>query len=125
MPRFVILRHELPPEQARPSHWDLMFEQGGTLRTWTIESELAPHCDVAAQALADHRLEYLKYQGPVSGGRGTVTQWDRGEYTLERDSDNEWQALLSGARLVGRVSLRRSGADHCWRVSFEAAPTSG
>ncbi|MEX2111880.1 MAG: hypothetical protein WD845_01765, partial [Pirellulales bacterium] len=61
MPRFVILRHELPAGQARPSHWDLMFENGGTLRTWTVQCEPKLPLDAEAQSLADHRIEYLDY----------------------------------------------------------------
>ena len=34
MPRYVILQHDTPPGYPRPLHWDLMLEQGRTLRTW-------------------------------------------------------------------------------------------
>jgi hypothetical protein len=125
MPRYVVLRHELPSDSARASHWDLMFEFQGVLRTWSVESEPAIGRTAIAQLLADHRLEYLEYQGPVSGGRGTVTRWDEGEYTLEESSDRHWQALIYGRRLRSRVKLERDKHDHSWRVSFEAAPTSG
>ena len=43
-----------------------------------------------AEALPDHRLIYLEYEGPISGDRGTVVAWDRGEYRLKRQSDAEW-----------------------------------
>jgi hypothetical protein len=125
MARFIILRHELPADSTRPSHWDLMFEVQGVLRTWAVETEPAFGTSATAEALADHRLAYLTYEGEVSGGRGTVTRFDEGEYTLESSSDHEWQALLHGRRLRGRVKLVREGPDHSWRVSFEAAPTSG
>ena len=125
MPRFVILRHELPADSTRPSHWDLMFEEQGALRTWAVESEPAIGASANAEALADHRLAYLTYEGEVSGGRGTVARWDEGEYTLEKSSDNDWQALLHGRRLQSRIKLVRDRPDHSWRVSFEAAPTSG
>jgi hypothetical protein len=125
MPRFVILRHELPAESERASHWDLMFECDGMLRTWAVESEPIAAIDVVAEALADHRMHYLDYEGPVSGARGTVSQWDRGEYVLERSGDDHWHVLLRGARLMGRMSLCRCEQDHSWRVSFVAAPISG
>ena len=39
MPRFVILLHECPLDFERPTHFDLMLEDGDTLRTWALESE--------------------------------------------------------------------------------------
>ncbi|MGD9722130.1 MAG: DNA polymerase ligase N-terminal domain-containing protein [Pirellulales bacterium] len=125
MARFVILRHELPAGSSRPSHWDLMFERAGTLRTWAVEREPDFSNPQSALALADHRLDYLDYEGPVSGDRGSVTRWDRGEYTIVAESAGEWVVVLSGSRLVGRMTLARAPADHSWRVSFAAAPTSG
>jgi len=122
---FVILRHELPAGDARGSHWDLMFQQGDVLRTWAVQSEPTSAAPIDAVPLADHRLHYLEYEGPVSGNRGVVTRWDRGEYTLERDAPDEWIVTLRGARLTGRMTLRRVDTGHCWRVSFAAAPING
>ncbi|MEQ1904016.1 MAG: hypothetical protein ABL888_07540 [Pirellulaceae bacterium] len=89
MPRFVVLRHSLPAESERPTHWDWMFELNGVLETWATEpleqlfgpSELIEPISVIAQRLADHRLEYLEYEGPVSGNRGSVARILRGTYT--------------------------------------------
>lgn len=89
MPRFVVLRHSLPAEAERPTHWDWMFELNGVLETWATEplnqlfgpSELIEPISVIAQRLADHRLEYLDYEGPVSGQRGSVARILRGTYT--------------------------------------------
>lgn len=130
MPRFVILRHELPEGDPRGSHWDLMFEFAGALRTWAVESEPASPGEIDARRLDDHRLAYLEYEGPVSGGRGTVTRWDAGEYSLTGDAVDECVMTLRGARLVGQMTLRRmtlrhGGPAHCWRVSFSAAPING
>ena len=36
MPRFVLLRHECPPDWVKPSHWDLMLERGQVLETWQL-----------------------------------------------------------------------------------------
>src|SRR4051812_22116435 len=102
MPRYVVLHHELPPG-PRPSHWDLMLEHGSALRTWAIEGELAPSQEaLQAQALPDHRIEYLTYEGPVSGGRGAVTRWDAGSYELELDTPQELRLSLAGQRLQGK-----------------------
>jgi hypothetical protein len=125
MPRFVILRHELPEGQPRASHWDLMFEAGSVLRTWAIDQDLLSVGDQTAEALADHRRAYLDYEGPVSGDRGTVTRWDRGEFAIERDEPRRFVARLAGQKLQGRLTLVSDQAGHSWRVSFTAEPTSG
>jgi hypothetical protein len=41
---------------------------------------LAASNTVDAQRIADHRLAYLEYEGPISGGRGTVRRLDGGSY---------------------------------------------
>lgn len=125
MPRFVVLRHELPATCARASHWDLMFEENAALRTWAINEDLRLVHDQPAESLALHRLAYLDYEGPVSGDRGTVTRWDRGEFEIESDEPGCFVARLIGELLRGRITLIEDLADHSWRVSFAAEPTSG
>jgi hypothetical protein len=126
MPRYVILHHEMPTG-LRQSHWDLMLEFGSALRTWALKHELgASQRPEQAEALPDHRLEYLTYEGPVSGGRGTVTRWDAGPYEVELEAPAELRVSLTGQRLQGKLVLKRDGGDgHFWTVSFSAEPTSG
>jgi DNA polymerase Ligase (LigD) len=122
--RFVILLHETPPGYERATHWDLMFEQGSALRTWALAEE--PQVDgpragatIDAEQLPNHRLEYLDYEGPVSGSRGQVTQWDGGTFELECDTADEFAALVSGRWLRGRVRLvPLKGGDQRWGFSF-------
>jgi hypothetical protein len=120
MPRFVLLNHDWPTG-PRASHYDLMFEVGEVLRTWslaqlpqawngiegdaTIASENAVHAD----RLPDHRRAYLEYEGPVSGERGTVRRLDRGECRVLIDSDNRFEAEIAGEMLRGTVTLERIG----------------
>jgi hypothetical protein len=104
--RYVVLRHETGPASKRPSHWDLMFEQGGVLRTWACEP-LPNATGVAAQQLPDHRIDYLDYEGPLSGDRGSVSQWDAGTYCLEHDSNVQWTVRLMGGKLTGQLTLHR------------------
>jgi hypothetical protein len=118
--RFVILLHETPPGYARATHWDLMFEQGAALRTWALADEPRASATIDAEQLPDHRFDYLDYEGPVSGDRGHVTQWDRGAFELESDTAEEFTAILSGQRLRGRVRLAPlAGDDQRWGFSFE------
>jgi hypothetical protein len=119
MPRFAILRHAGP----RGVHWDLLLEAGASLRTWALEQEPTPDATIACQSLPDHRPPYLDYEGPVSGGRGTVARWDRGTYEIQRESADELILHLAGDRLCGRATLQRephkSGA---WRFVCTSVP---
>jgi hypothetical protein len=119
MPRYVILRHDTPPGSARPLHWDFMLEAGHVLRTWALAAEPAPGQPVAAEALADHRPHYLDYEGPISGNRGTVSQWDAGTFDWLRDAADEVVVTLRGRRLVGQATLVRHvpGLDR-WEFTF-------
>ena len=122
MPRFVILHHQTPPSFERPTHYDLMLEWGTALRTWALASEPLPGCLIEADALSDHRLAYLDYEGPVSGDRGQVTRWDRGDYRVLRESPTEWLVQLVGGVLDGHARLTRDSADgQRWRFLFTAS----
>src|SRR5205823_5835731 len=81
MPRFVILEHDWPTR-----HWDLLLEAGGVLRAWRLLDEPVPGTPVPAEPNADHRLFYLDYEGPVSGGRGNVSRWAAGVFDWIEDN---------------------------------------
>ena len=72
--RFVVLFHKFPPEHQRANHWDLMLEADGTLLTWALDEMLQPGKSIEATRLNDHRADYLEYEGPVSGSRGSVSR---------------------------------------------------
>ena len=101
MPRFVVLTHNHPC-----LHWDFMLEQGESLRTWRLSAEPNSGREISAEPLPDHRLEYLDYEGPVSGNRGDVMQWDRGEYELIEESPEKLSVQLHGEKLKGRTTLQ-------------------
>src|SRR5262249_52501240 len=75
MPRYVILEDDHPE-----LHWDLMLGAGEVLRTWRLAAPPRAGERTKAQPSFDHRRLYLDYEGPISGGRGTVKVWDRGTY---------------------------------------------
>lgn len=114
MPRFVLLYHECPPSFDKPSHWDLMLERDGVLLTWRLSALPAPWGDEAgvgferidATRLADHRVAYLDYEGPISGERGSVTRVDGGEYDVVSEADGVLQVRLRGTRCDDVVELR-------------------
>ncbi len=124
--RFVVLTHTMPVEDPRPTHWDLMLEQSGVLRTWALDAEPNVQTPIAARQLADHRLHYLDYEGPISGGRGMVSRWDAGPYDQLTENDRELVVRLKGSRLIGRATLRRDAHDpQRWTFSLAAASAAG
>ena len=118
MPRFVILRHAMPPNAIRGLHWDLMLEDGSVLKTWALGSPPARKTVIPAEALPDHRLAYLDYEGPVSGNRGTVTQWDAGTFEWLSRSEDSLRFQLQGRRVQVMVTLRRD-KDTDWSLTCE------
>ena len=118
MPRFVILRHDSP----RGVHFDLMLEVDDALKTWALPRPPAPGADMPCEALGDHRLAYLDYEGPISGDRGSVTRWDRGTYGTERQSETQWVVNLAGEKLTGKAVLSQTiDESNLWRFSFATA----
>jgi hypothetical protein len=104
MPRYVILEHDHPE-----LHWDFMLEAGDKLRTWRLSAPPADGQLVAASVSFDHRLAYLDYEGPVSGNRGKVVGWDRGDYEELVTAGDQAQVRLRGTKLRGTVTLRPEG----------------
>jgi hypothetical protein len=122
MPRFVILRHDMPAGASRPTHWDLLLERDGVLRAWALADEPSPGVETSALALADHRLIYLDYEGPISGERGSVVRFDRGEYQTIEERDDLLVVELAGDKLAGRVRLMKdpndADGDQRWIARF-------
>jgi hypothetical protein len=142
MPRFVLLYHECPADYARSSHWDLMLEAGGSLRTWAL-LELPRGCEAArastasiypacapvspqsivdTESLGNHRHDYLDYEGPVSGERGQVTRIDAGSFETIEESGRRWRIKLRGERLSGQVTLAQDDAHASrWTLTFNGS----
>jgi hypothetical protein len=118
MPRFVLLRHEVPPGFDTPSHWDLMFEDGAALLTWRLGTLPAADGEpISAERLGDHRLAYLDYEGPVSGNRGDVRRVDAGEFRWIERSDSRLRVVLHGTSLIGEL-VGILGNDGKWRLTL-------
>jgi DNA polymerase Ligase (LigD) len=106
MARFVVLEHDYPER-----HWDFMLEAEGVLRTWRLAAPPEPGTPLAAEASFDHRLQYLDYEGPVSGNRGQVMAWDRGTYEeVAGGSADRVVVRLCGNRLDGKATLQRDAS---------------
>lgn len=104
MPRFVILEHDHPS-----LHWDLMLDDGEALRTWRLAEPPRAGCVVSAALIAPHRRMYLDYEGEVSGGRGLVKRWDRGEFEWIEDRAERVCVALVGQKLRGMLTMLSAG----------------
>jgi hypothetical protein len=106
MPRFVLLRHECPPGLGKPSHWDLMLEDDGELLTWSLDAlPVARGERVSAARLPNHRIAYLDYEGPISGGRGDVHRTDDGEFQWIERTVSLCRVQLIGSMLQGELAI--------------------
>jgi hypothetical protein len=106
--RYVVLHHT---GIAEP-HFDVMFDtgDGGPLVTW--RSPIWPiDRPTALTRLADHRREYLAFEGEVSGGRGRVDRVAEGACELEMSAER-WQVHIAGIDLA----MDSQGSDR-WRAT--------
>ncbi len=137
MPRFVLLRHDCPAD-FKPSHWDFMLEREGTLMTWSLDALPSAWATalgesggggeaVDATRLADHRLAYLDYEGPISGDRGVVRRCDGGVYCHVVEDGRKLApprldpiaVNLQGRFLQGRIVLAPLEGER-WRLQVGA-----
>ncbi|MBX7103891.1 MAG: hypothetical protein K1X57_07410 [Gemmataceae bacterium] len=95
MPRYVILHHDWPT-----SHFDLMLEVGLVLKTWRVNRVPIAGEPEQAEAIDDHRLEYLTYEGPISRGRGNVRRVESGEYRDLAIAGSEVSMILENRRVL-------------------------
>jgi hypothetical protein len=123
MPRYVILHHVTPAAAPRPPHWDLLLETAATLRTWALAEPPEADRGIAADLLADHRAAYLDHEGPVAGGRGTVTRWDAGTFDWTVQQADRVVIAVAGQRLRGwvRLALTPTGS---WELAYSTQPLS-
>jgi hypothetical protein len=105
-----------------------MLEAGNTLRTWAIPSlpygweaaqarttaaflscaATSKEMSVVATRLADHRIDYLHEEGPLTGDRGEVRRIDAGTYETVAEDSQSWRAVLSGEVIQGEITLQES-----------------
>ena len=127
----VQLRHELPDGTW---HIDWMLARHGqaereqplvTFRVPARVDELqAGGAVIDAERIADHRPAFLRYEGPISRGRGEVKRVCQGEIRswIERaegwDLEVAWCDSAGGKRRQ-RLRLRRH-EDHRWSVQAGA-----
>lgn len=102
---FVVHEHD-----ASRLHYDLRLSIGGVLRSWAVPKEPPEKEGVKRLAIQteDHPIEYADFEGIIPEGMygaGTVKIWDKGEFILENEKDNELLFELKGRKLNGRYAL--------------------
>ncbi len=108
--RFVVHKH-----QATHLHYDFRLEIDGVLKSWAVPKELPKILGIKRLALAveDHPIDYIDFHGIISKGQygaGTVEIWDSGKYKLIDRTENRFEFLLTGKKLVGEyVLLKMTG----------------
>jgi len=119
MPRYVILLHETPVDYERGTHFDLMLESGEGLLTWSLDQLPSAGTMAIAERLADHRLTYLDYEGPLSGDRGNVRRVDGGEMEWIEQHPIRFEAVVKGGKLLGRLVIEQDAENRQrWRVTL-------
>ncbi len=122
----VLLSHELPDATTHVD-WMIASEPQGreplvTFRVGSRIDEMKADQGLLARRIDDHRAEFLSYEGPVSGNRGTVRRLTRGTVvSWERSGDRwqmeiEWPDPKGGLRRQNlRLSRRGAGSD-AWLI---------
>ncbi len=90
----------------------LVGDESDTPPTKGDATTVAPACPstlpIRAARIADHRLTYLKYEGPLTRNRGEVIRVDAGSLAIESITDDQVVFSLTGNRLWGRFALTRT-----------------
>jgi DNA ligase D-like protein (predicted 3'-phosphoesterase) len=102
---FVVHEHD-----ASHLHYDLRLEMRGVLRSWAIPKEPPDKEGIRRLAIQteDHPLEYADFEGVIPEGMygaGNVRIWDKGEFVVEKEKDDELLFELRGKRLTGKYAL--------------------
>jgi hypothetical protein len=101
--RFVVQHHVLGDDD---SHFDWMFDIGGTLATWRAPIPLLDlRASIRLKRIGDHRIAYLEYEGPVSGDRGHVAIRQRGTFAVLNCRDTSWFIAIRDQRIPFVVKI--------------------
>lgn len=108
--RFVLLRHEMPALEKLESHWDLMLELTSSLLTFQClqlppKTPFGQSFNLETLRIADHRMRYLEYEGPISKGRGTVFQVAKGRFQKDSIDENDPFFVFSATNLSAKMEI--------------------
>lgn len=125
-PPTVLLLHELADGTSHVD-WMIASDPRGRdpLITFRVDGRVDEMTDeqrLLARRIDDHRPAYLTYEGPVSGGRGTVRRLSRGVVVSWQRAGDRWRMNIEWTGPEGRprcqelrVSRREAGHD-AWLI---------
>jgi|GEM_PF-1092425 len=117
MSSWVLLRHDLPDGSW---HRDWMLDDAaarndcvggerveGGLLSFRVEGSVVwpPEGGFECVRIDRHRREYLKYEGPVSGGRGEVVREAGGDCTVVWSGTEALRILMTCEEWTGGVAV--------------------
>ena len=85
-----------------------MLEYGDHLATWELPEALEVGARLDVVPLANHRLAYLDYEGPLTEQRGTVSRYEWGSYKTVLDDARQQVVVLHGQTLEGRLTIGKA-----------------
>ena len=93
---------------------------GGGARLWTLRLPCDSSCwgvarSLVAVEIAPHRRAYLRYQGPLTTGRGRVRRVDQGVAAALQWSRDRRVLRVTARHFTGELELRRLSRDR-WRM---------
>jgi hypothetical protein len=111
MRTMVLLRHDMPGGE---SHFDWLIDPGAGrgLITYRVTQRIdgGGLTGLEGVRIGDHRRRYLDYEGPISGGRGSVVRLAGGSIRVLAEQDDRlgivgdlgsWSGALVGHRREG------------------------
>ena len=89
--------------------------------TWELTSLLTSQNNQVVRRLANHRLVYLDFQGPLSDDRGTVKLVDTGSLEWVTLESERLIGRINGQTTDGKLTLTSEGSsiNDVWNLTFE------
>ena len=114
----VLLEHRLGDGSV---HFDWMVERGASLITFRVMERIdgGEGRRFTAERLNDHRVAYLTYGGPISGGWGEVRRVAAGSVKIEAETEFEFRVRGELGAAKGFFG-GRPGEDGAWHFEFAA-----
>ena len=98
----------------------MLEDDRGSLGTWALAEAPCLDRQIYADELAPHRIEYLDYEGPISGDRGEVTRVMHGDYIDSPPGQVTLRFVIDGESKEWHLQLLATD-DATWCLFTDAA----
>jgi len=115
----VLLRHDTP---QGPHHFDWLLDPDGGDNSPLLTFRVSQRIDrgpatFRAERIADHRRRYLHYEGPLTGGRGSVRRVASGRCLVVADTADHVVVRILLGQLAGKLAGEPDG-EGLWRFTL-------